>query len=103
MKERIIDFYESDKTTLSYLKHFGLETHVGRPRTFINSNNGIIQMLTRGTGYGRLTMEIAKPHLECGDLVTLKGGLAMEDPLALAWYPRPEMPAYFKAIIKQFW
>ena len=97
--ERVIDFYESDKTTMSYLKNFEMSHDLRRPRLFSNNNEAIIQLFSRGVGFGTLTQEIAKPHLESGDLILLNGGAMMEDPLALAWYPRPEMPGYLEAII----
>lgn len=99
-KERIIDFDESDTTTLNYLKKFDLISQTKRPRLFVNSNELLIKYFGLGIGFGTLTHEIAKPHLEKGDLILLNGGVAMEDPLALVWYPRPEMPKYFKEIIQ---
>jgi DNA-binding transcriptional LysR family regulator len=97
--ERIIDFYEEDPTTRNYLKQFSLLGHVKRPRLFVNTNEPLILMFSQGIGYGTLTQEVAKPYLEKGELILLNGGAVMEDPLALAWYPRPQMPEYFKAIL----
>jgi len=97
--ERIIDFYEEDFTTRNYLKKFSLLSQVKQPRLFVNDNAAIIKMFASGVGFGTLTQEIAKPFLEAGRLILLNGGAVMEDPLALAWYPRPEMPAMFKAIL----
>lgn len=98
--ERLIDFDESDPTSLNYLKKFGLISQLKRPRLFANNNEVIINLFRRGVGFGTLTQEIAKPHLDAGHLITLNGGSAMDDPLALAWYPRPEIPAYFKDLIQ---
>lgn len=97
--ERVIDFDESDQTTLNYLKKFDLVSQLKKPRLFVNNNEVIKKYFGRGIGFGTLTHEIAKPHLDAGDISVLNGGAVMEDPLALAWYPRPEMPPYFKAII----
>ncbi len=97
--ERVIDFDESDHTTLNYLKKFDLVSQLKKPRLFVNNNEAIIKYFSRGIGFGTLTQEIAKPLLDAGDLTVLNGGAVMEDPLALVWYPRPEMPPYFKAII----
>ncbi len=99
-KERIIDFDENDPTTLNYLNKFNLASHVSIARLFTNNNEAIIKLFSKGVGFGTLTHEIAKPHIESGDLIALNGGAVMEAELALAWYPRPEMPAYFKAIIR---
>ncbi len=98
--ERVIDFDESDQTTLTYLRKFGLASQVKRPRLFANNNEVIVSLFRRGVGFGTLTQEIAKPHLEAGHLITLNGGSIMEDPLALAWYTRPEMPGYFREIVQ---
>lgn len=99
-KERIIDFDETDKTTLDYLRKFKLSDHDFHSRLFTNNNEAIIKLFTRGIGFGTLTQEIARPHLESGALIALNGGAVMESPLALVWYPRPEVPKYFKAIIE---
>ena len=57
-------------------------------------------MFASGVGYGTLTQEVAKPFIERGELITLDSGFVMEDPLALVWYNRPEMPKYFSEIVK---
>ena len=98
--EKIIDFYESDQTTLNYLKQFKLISKIKRPRLFVNNNDAIIKMFSNGVGFGTLTQEIAKPYIEAGDLIVLNGGAVMEDPLALVWYNRPEVPLYLKEILK---
>ena len=98
--ERVIDFDESDPTSLYYLKKFGLISQLKRPRLFANNNEVIINLFRHGVGFGTLTQEIAKPYLDDGSLITLNSGSIMEDPLALAWYPRPEVPAYFKDLIQ---
>lgn len=97
--ERVIDFEERDPTTLNYLKKFKLLPLLKQQRLYVNGNEVLIDYFRRGIGFGTLTQEIAKPHLESGALIALNGGAAMEDPLALAWYPRPEMPVYFKELI----
>jgi len=98
--EKIIDFYESDQTTLNYLKKYDLISKIKKPRLFVNNNEAIVKMFSRGVGFGTLTQEIAKPHLESGELIALNGSHVMEDPLALIWYNRPEMPKYFEELIK---
>ena len=97
--ERIIDFYESDHTTFKYLKKFDLLQSTQRDRLFANTNEVIIKLFSAGVGYGTLTQEVATPHVEKGDLIILNGKNMLEDPQALAWYPRPEVPAYFKGVI----
>jgi len=97
--ERVIDFDESDQTSINYLKKFNLLSKLKKPRLFANNNETIIKLFSQGVGFGTLTQEIAKPHLDEGNLIILNGGAAMEDSLALTWYPRPEMPKYFRAIV----
>lgn len=97
--ERIIDFDESDQTSLTYLKQFHLLSKIGKPRLFANNNEAIIRLFSQGVGFGTLTQEIAKPFLDSGDIVTLNSGAMIEVPLALTWYPRAEMPFYFQAIV----
>ncbi|MBC7458504.1 MAG: LysR family transcriptional regulator [Bdellovibrionaceae bacterium] len=98
--EKIIDFYESDQTTLNYLKKHDLISKIKNPRLFINNNEAIIQMFSDAVGFGTLTQEIAKPFLDSEKLITLNSGLIMEDPLALIWYNRPELPKYFEELLK---
>ena len=99
-EERIIDFHNEDPTTLNYLKKFNLESHIDRPRLYVNENSTLISYFCTGIGYGTLTKEIAKPHLDQKKLILLNNGKFMEDKLALAWYPRKEMPLYFRDIIR---
>jgi LysR family transcriptional regulator, chromosome initiation inhibitor len=97
--EKIIDFDKSDQTSLNYLKKFGLLSKMKKPRLFANDNEAIIKLFSHEVGFGTLTLEIAKPHLDSGQLISLNGGAVMDAPLALTWYPRPAMPRYFRAIV----
>ncbi len=98
--ERIIDFEESDQTTFNYLEKFKLKSAQRKNRLFANNNEAIIRLFTRGIGFGTLTQEIAKPYIDSGALMALNGGAAMEEALALVWYPRPHMPDYLKSLVK---
>lgn len=97
--ERIVDFGARDFTTCMYLRKFDLLAKVKRERLFVNNNEAIAKLFCAGAGFGTLTQEIAKPYLEAGKIIPLNGGAMVEDPLALVWYPRPEMPNYFKALL----
>jgi LysR family transcriptional regulator, chromosome initiation inhibitor len=97
--ERIIDFYESDKTTLNYLRKFDLEKYLKRSRLFVNDNGALVKLFTEGVGFGTLEQNVAKPFLDSGKLVALNKGQFLEDQVALIWYPRPQMPAYFGEFI----
>lgn len=97
--ERIIDFYESDKTTHKYLQKFNLIDKARNDRLFANTNFAITNLLKAGIGYGTLTAEVAASSIKSGDLIVLNQRQVFEDPQALAWYPRSEMPNYFKSIV----
>ncbi len=97
--ERIIDFYEDDPTTRNYLKHFELAGQVNKSRLYVNENAALINLFCAGIGYGTLTDTVARPYLETGKLIALNKAQAMDDPLALVWYPRTQRPDYFSDII----
>jgi LysR family transcriptional regulator, chromosome initiation inhibitor len=98
--ERIIDFDADDPMTHSYLKHFDLLEHAQSERHFVNNTESLVELFSQGIGYGVLTVEFARPHVERGAIALLNRGRFLENPVALAWYPRPNMPKYFAAIIK---
>jgi DNA-binding transcriptional LysR family regulator len=97
--ERIIDFDPTDKTSQIYLQQYHLVSALPNERLFVNNNDSLIEMFHQGIGYGVLTMEMARTHLESGHLILLNSGSVLENRLALAWYPRPQMPSYFKNIV----
>ncbi len=99
--ERVIDFEDKDPTTLNYLKKYKLVSHLKKTRIFVNSNESIIKMFSKGVGFGTLTQEIARPYIESGDLIQLNGGAVMDDPQALCWYSRPQIPKYLEDVIKK--
>jgi len=98
--ERIIDFDESDKTTINYLKQFDLLKYSQTDRLFVNRNESLFKMFLDGYGYGTLTKELASPHLKNSDLIKLNSGKVFEHSLSLAWYSRPKPPQYFLAILE---
>ncbi len=98
--ERMIDFYESDNTTKAYLKQFDLLEHARPDRIFANTNFAVVNLIKSGIGYGALTQEVAATDIAAGGLVVLNQKKVFDDPQALAWYPRREMPRYFKRIIE---
>jgi DNA-binding transcriptional LysR family regulator len=98
--ERIIDFYESDRTTLEYLARFKLSQQARRPRLYVNDNATLISLFVEGLGFGTLAEPIAEPLLKSGKLIALNQGAVFEDPLALVWYPRPQMPSYLQSFIQ---
>lgn len=99
-KERIVDYDPTDRLTFSYLKHFGLLELANHDRYFANRTDALAMMLVEGYGYGVLTEEFAKPYIEQKQLHILNAEKIFKTTLMLAWYPRPEPPTYFLAIIE---
>lgn len=98
--ERLFAFHSEDQTSLNYLQSFDLLQYLKRPRLFANENKALSSLLVEGVGFGLLSKEIAEPFLAKGQLIKLNQGRALKDSLALTWYPRPEMPAYFRDLVK---
>jgi DNA-binding transcriptional LysR family regulator len=65
-----------------------------------SKDEALSNLLCEGVGFGILSREIAEPLIEKRKLIKLNQGRSMKDPLALAWYPRAEMPDYFKDVIE---
>jgi LysR family transcriptional regulator (chromosome initiation inhibitor) len=97
--ERMIDYDETDKTTIQYLKHFRLFSEVKPERHFVNSTELLATMVKQGHGYTTLTKEFVKPYLENGSLIGIHDNKVYEHQTYLAWYQRPEPPRYFLDII----
>lgn len=97
--ERIIDFDETDQTTINYLKRFNLLQDAQPDRLFVNRNESLSKMLIDGYGYGVLTEEMSKSFLDMGELIALNASKTLDNSLKLAWYERPAPPSYFSAII----
>ena len=97
--ERIIDFNEADNATFSYLQECGLREQARQRRHFANSPDAIAAMIADGLGYSVLPEDFAEPLLASGSLVDLNPKKWLDEEVALAWYPRHEMPAYFSALI----
>lgn len=97
--ERIIDLDDTDHMTHSYLKKFRLQRFAKVERHFVNNNPALLRFFQSACGYGVLTTDVADPLLKAGTLIDLNPGHSFQNELALAWYPRPEMPTYFRALI----
>lgn len=97
--ESIIDFNPSDVMTFNLLDKYKLKTQAKKERHFANNTDALASMIIGGVGYSVLTEEYAGQFVKCGELIRL-GDYFYDYKIALAWYPRHEMPDYFKAIIK---
>ncbi|MAZ77752.1 MAG: LysR family transcriptional regulator [Legionellaceae bacterium] len=97
--ERIIDFDPSDVISFNYLKQYGLFDLAQHGRHFVNRTENVAFLISEGIGYSTLTKEFAEPYVKQGQLAVLNDGKTCDVKSVLAWYDRPEPPAYFKAII----
>ena len=98
-QERIIDFYESDTMTFTYLRHFNLLEKANSDRFFANHPEAIARLIKEGCGYSVLERSFAEPYIKKGELVMLNQGKRYTNPISLAWFDRPEMPGYFADMI----
>lgn len=99
-EERIIDFEPRDEITHRYLLQFELLQYARPDRQFANNTDAIASMVSRQMGYSVLSSEFSQDWVEQKRLAWLKPSHVYALPLALTWYPRPQMPAYFKAIVQ---
>ncbi|KHD88107.1 MAG: LysR family transcriptional regulator [Bdellovibrio sp. ArHS] len=99
--ETIIDFDPQNSRTLDLLKKYKI-TKFSKHRHFANNIDALTSLIIDGAGYSALTEEFARPFIKEGSLTYLKQDMFLDSPLTLAWYPRSEMPPYFKALIDAF-
>lgn len=97
--ERIIDFDPTDQITVNYLKQYGLFNLAKHGRHFVNRTENLAFLIAEGVGYSTLTKEFAEPYVDDGQLIILNKAQTYNLNPILAWYDRPEPPAYFSAII----
>lgn len=98
-KEILIDFDPQDTMTLDLLKKYRLLKHASTSRHYANNIDALTSMIRAGLGYSSLTEEFAEPFIRDGSLVYLDKEKFLDYPVALAWYPRKEMPGYFRDLI----
>ncbi len=97
--ERIVDFDETDDATFAFLREHELFSGGRRQRHLVNNPDALAELVAGGFGYSVLAEDFAKPLLEDGRLVDLCPKKHLDQEIALAWYPRHEMPSYFRALI----
>ena len=98
--EKLLAYHPEDNTGLDYLKTFDLLDRFKRSRFCVSENITLIRMLELGLGFGVLPKEIAEPLIAEMKLMPLNQGRTYKIPFALAWYPRREMPDYFREIVR---
>jgi DNA-binding transcriptional LysR family regulator len=96
-----VDFNYGDKATLGFLKKYNLEHSANKEGHYINNTDGIVSLLTNGYGYSVLSKRFVEPYLKSKQLAHLLPEKHLNLDFALAWYPRKEMPKYFKELIDQ--
>lgn len=97
--ERIIDYNEQDDATFSFLRRHDLHPGSRERRHLVNNPDALADLVAAGHGYTVLAEDFARPWLASGALVDLCPGYRLDQEMALAWYPRHEMPAYFSDLI----
>ncbi len=97
--ECIIDFDPNDTVTFDLLKKYKLYKKARSERHFANNIDALTSMIQQGVGYSVLTSEFAADFIKKGTLISLDKDMFLDDSVALAWYPRAEMPTYFKDLI----
>jgi DNA-binding transcriptional LysR family regulator len=97
--ERIVDFDETDDATFAFLRKHDLSAMARRRRHLVNNPDALAELVAAGFGYSVLAEDFAAPLVADGRLVDLCPGRHLDQEIALAWYSRHEMPAYFRALI----
>lgn len=97
--ESIIDFNQADLMTFNLLEKYKLKNLTGKERHFANNTDALVSMVIGGLGYSALAEDYAAPFVKHGELVKLNSEYFFDHKVAIAWYPRHEMPEYFQAII----
>jgi LysR family transcriptional regulator (chromosome initiation inhibitor) len=97
--ERIIDFNAQDDATFAFLREHDLLAGARKRRHLVNNPDALADLVAAGLGYSVLAEDFAAPRIAAGSLVDLAPGRSHDLEMALAWYPRHEMPGYFQALI----
>lgn len=98
-KESIVDFDPNDNVTLDLLKKYKI-TKISKYRHYANNIDALASLVVDGVGFSALTEEFARPFVKSGSLFCLSPEMHLDSAVALAWYPRSEMPPYFKSLLE---
>jgi len=98
--KRIIDFHIQDECTLNFLKKYKLNKLINRERHFINNIDALTALIVAGQGFSVLSKKFATPYLKRKEIFNIFPDKSLKIEFALAWYPRKQMPSYFKNTIK---
>ncbi len=98
-QEKIVDFNEQDEVTFNYLKKYQLFERANKNRYYANRTDNLAYLIASGVGYSTLAKEFAKPYVDSKEIIILNKGQVLNINPVLAWFDRPEPPAYFSAIL----
>ena len=99
--ETIIDFDFNDNYTFEFLEKFNLKNEARILRHYVNNTDALADMIASGAGYSVLAEELASDLISRKMLVNLAPGKFVDlADICLAWYPRPEMPVYFRDMLE---
>ena len=98
--ESIIDFNSKDMMTFNYLEKYKLKSKARTDRHFANNTDALTSMIAAGVGYSVLSEEYAASYIKKGEIFDISPLQFYDFKIALAWYHRPRMPGYFKAMTK---
>ncbi len=97
--EQIVDFNPEDTHTFNFLKQHRLFALAGKERHYINNIDGLASYISSGGGYSVLSRGFISSMGWNKVLRELLPDKVMKVDAALCWYPRQEMPSYFKDLI----
>jgi DNA-binding transcriptional LysR family regulator len=99
--ETIVDFDKNDQYTFEFLETHHLLEHAEKSRHFVNNTDGLTSFIAHGGGYSVVAEDLAEELIAQKKLCNLMPGKHFElKNIALAWYPRTQMPNYMADIIK---
>lgn len=97
--ESIVDFEPLRGTTLNLIKKYKRSL---KPKPHCHSANNVgavVSMVKSGVGFSAMPVDAIQSHLKDGSLTLLSREIFWDEPLAVAWYPRKEMPPYLKGLL----
>ncbi len=98
--ESIIDHNSGASVTNFILEKYKLNSKSSNLKHSINNWESIASMAAQGLGYAVLPDIVADQFVKKNQLVQLAPKYFYDLKYSLAWFPRHEMPNYFKAIIE---
>jgi LysR family transcriptional regulator (chromosome initiation inhibitor) len=99
-KERIVDFNETDEATFQFLIKHRLFDLARKERHLANNTDALAMLVAEGHGYSVLSEDFAALLINSQRLANIAPGKTLKVQFALAWYPRREMPDYFRELIR---